>query len=107
MGKSGNKYLRIITQSIPGDRLAEAFPDNAMKELASKTQVGNIVIVDVYDIINCLNITDPGLQHAVKKLLFCGTRGKNDSISDMKEAIDAIERSIDFASMALEPIEAD
>lgn len=52
--------------------------------------------VDVYRIIKLFNVTDPGLQQALKKVLFAGQRGYKDQVRDMEEAIQAIQRSIDM-----------
>lgn len=52
--------------------------------------------IDVYRVLTTFEIIDPGVQHAVKKLLFAGTRGSKDYITDLQEAISAIERSIEM-----------
>lgn len=54
----------------------------------------NGVDVDVYDILHAFNVTNPGDQHAIKKLLMPGQRGHKDSIKDRIEALEAIERAI-------------
>lgn len=51
---------------------------------------GNTTTVDVYRVLTAFAVTEPGLQHAIKKLLCAGIRGKNDTDNDLKEAIDAI-----------------
>lgn len=49
--------------------------------------------VDVYRVLHLFNVTDPCLQHAVKKLLVAGGRGGGKDISrDIQEAIDTLER---------------
>jgi hypothetical protein len=72
---TGNKYHRQIF-SVDGDH-----------------KVGGIK-VDVYSVLVAFNVTNPGIQHAVKKLLCGGLWGKNDTLQDYKEAIDAISRAI-------------
>lgn len=67
--KSGSKYLREILCSIDGK-------------------------VDVYAILVTFNVTCPARQHAVKKLLCSGIRGKGNAIQDLKEARDAVDRAI-------------
>lgn len=52
--------------------------------------------IDVYRVIQTFEVVDPGTQHAIKKLLFAGTRGSKDYITDLKEAVQAIERSIEM-----------
>ena len=42
--------------------------------------------VDVYRILHLFNVTDPCLQHAIKKLLVAGGRGAKDIEKDVSEA---------------------
>ncbi len=51
---------------------------------------GTVITTDVYRVLDAFDVREPGLQHAIKKLLCAGIRGKNDLDSDLKEAIDAI-----------------
>ena len=48
--------------------------------------------VDVYRVLELFNVTDPCLQHAVKKLLCAGGRGAKDMEQDVQEAMDTLER---------------
>ena len=52
--------------------------------------------VDVYRVLKEFQVLDPGLQHAIKKLLFAGQRGHKDKRQDLLEAVDAIRRSIEM-----------
>ena len=52
------------------------------------------ITVDVYCVIDSFHVINPGLQHAIKKLLCAGIRGKGDVLQDLKEARDAISRAI-------------
>ena len=49
---------------------------------------------DVYAVLDAFAVTCPARQHAVKKLLCSGIRGKGDVMQDLKEARDAIDRAI-------------
>lgn len=69
--KSGSKYLRDIILTEDGK-------------------------IDVYAVLLAFNVTCPARQHAIKKLLCSGIRGKGDAEQDLKEAKDAIERSIEL-----------
>ena len=46
---------------------------------------------DVYRVLTAFNVTQPAVQHAIKKLLCAGIRGKGGEVQDLSEAIDAIE----------------
>jgi hypothetical protein len=72
-----NKYAREITQT-----------------LADEDQ-GFTISVDVYDVLRAFNVTDPAIQHAIKKLLCTGIRGHKDSRQDLEEAVQSIERALD------------
>jgi hypothetical protein len=52
--------------------------------------------VDVYRVLELFEVTDPCLQHAVKKLLCAGGRGAKDMEQDVQEAIDTLERYQDM-----------
>ena len=36
---------------------------------------GSIIEIDVYDVLHAWNVTNPAIQHAIKKLLQPGARG--------------------------------
>jgi hypothetical protein len=76
-----NKYARQITQT-----------------LADEDQ-GFTIDVDVYDVLRAFNVTDPAIQHAIKKLLCTGIRGHKDSRQDLEEAIQSIERALDVVKV--------
>ena len=48
--------------------------------------------VDVYRIIEIFGVTDPCIQHALKKLLCSGVRGHKDQEKDIQDVIDTLER---------------
>lgn len=71
-GHGGAKYLRRM---IPADGK------------------GSPISVDVYAVIEAFGITCPALQHALKKILACGQRGKGGKIADIEGAMDAMWRA--------------
>ena len=70
--KSGSKYLRDVPCLIRHKR------------------------VDVYAVLDAFNVTCPARQHAIKKLLCAGLRGKGDVKQDLFEASDAVTRAIEM-----------
>ena len=54
--------------------------------------VNHLEYVDVYRIIELFSITDPCLQHAIKKLLVAGGRGHKDIERDIQDVIDSCQR---------------
>ena len=66
---SGSKYLRAMRCLVDGR-------------------------ADVYAVLDAFQVTCPARQHAIKKMLCSGLRGKGDCIQDLTEARDAIDRAI-------------
>lgn len=55
--------------------------------------VAHLQSIDVYRVLDMFEVTDPCVQHAVKKLLVAGGRsGGKDAAQDVQEAIDALTR---------------
>ena len=53
--------------------------------------------VDIYRVLELFAVTDPCLQHAVKKLLVAGGRGAGKDIGrDVQEAIDTLNRWVEM-----------
>ena len=58
--------------------------------------VAHLECIDVYRVLELFGVTDPCLQHAVKKLLCAGIRGVKDQGKDIQEAIDALQRALEM-----------
>lgn len=58
--------------------------------------VGSPIKIDVYCVIKAFGITCPALQHALKKILAAGQRGKGDKVSDIKGILDATWRALEL-----------
>lgn len=55
--------------------------------------VSHLSSIDVYRVLSLFSVTDPCIQHAVKKLLVAGGRGAGKDIDkDIKEAVDSLVR---------------
>ena len=52
------------------------------------------VVIDVYDVLIAFDVTNPAIQHAVKKLLMPGLRGSKDKLKDLREAENSVKRAI-------------
>jgi hypothetical protein len=79
--KSGRKYFRPIKGRV---------------YFVSKNGQEATQEIDVYGVIETFGLTCPARQHALKKILLAGDRGKNDTIADLEEARDAIARAIEL-----------
>ena len=58
--------------------------------------VSNLNFIDVYRVLLLFGVTDPCLQHAVKKLLCAGNRGVKDELKDVQEAIASLTRYLEI-----------
>ena len=62
------------------------------------------ITVDVYSILVAFNVTCPARQHAIKKLLCAGDRGKGGTLQDLEESIQAIQRAIEIEKCRLSEV---
>lgn len=51
------------------------------------------VSVDVYDVLMAWGVTNPALQHLIKKALQCGQRGHKDNQQDLQDIIESAIRA--------------
>lgn len=58
-----------------------------------KKDVRHLETLDVYRVLELFEVTNPALQHAIKKLLAAGGRGAKDWDKDVQEAIDSLLRA--------------
>jgi hypothetical protein len=95
----GRKYLRVIR------------PAGQIKVNTASGLVG--LEVDVYAVLEAFKVTCPARQHAVKKLLCSGGRGKGSELADLVGALAAVSRAVelqklrDAVSGAAQPTAAD
>ncbi len=52
--------------------------------------------IDVYRVLVLFGVTNPCLQHAIKKLLCAGNRGVKDELKDVQEAIASLVRYLEM-----------
>lgn len=58
--------------------------------------VSHLNYIDIYRIFILYNVTNPCVQHAVKKLLLPGGRGEKDFKKDLMEARDSLNRALEI-----------
>lgn len=54
------------------------------------------VSVDIYDILYAFEVTNPALQHLIKKALCPSQRGHKDRMQDLTEVRDSAIRAIEL-----------
>ncbi len=58
--------------------------------------VAHLETVDVYRVLSLFKVTEPCIQHAIKKLLCAGDRGDKSMIKDITEARDSLNRHLEM-----------
>lgn len=56
--------------------------------------VSKLKHIDVYRVLTLFNVSNPCIQHAVKKLLCSGIRGTKTNETDIREAIVSLNRAL-------------
>ncbi len=97
-----NKKLEaeLIKANKAIDSLSEIFKSLEGKENGNlnkySREIKKGVYVDVYDVLKSFEVENPAVQHAIKKLLASGQRGYKDTIQDLIEAMQSIQRAIEL-----------
>ena len=52
--------------------------------------------IDVYRVLDLFGVSNPCLQHAIKKLLCAGQRGAKDERRDVEEAVSSLVRCLEM-----------
>ena len=87
----------IIGRSLPlKEDAATAKKQNITPSKYTKTIRG--VSVDVYDVLQAWGVSNPALQHLIKKALQCGRRGHKDNAQDLQDIIDSAIRAKELES---------
>ena len=88
-------YEAIVTaiRSMPEEKPVGWNAAVAVRHPHYHKPVHGLEFIDVYRVLTLFNVTDPCLQHAIKKLLVAGGRGAGKDIArDVKEAVDCLLR---------------
>lgn len=91
--KEGEKRMEQIVQNGNDGAVYDELENNKSKY---HREIKKGVFVDVYDVLSAFEVVNPAMQHGLKKMLAPGKRGVKDTIQDMKEAIQSIERAIEL-----------
>lgn len=103
---NSNKFSKIVwkreKESII-DKLVDDLPEfkhNAESEKRSHghyfKDVSQLNEIDVYHVLKLFEVTDPCLQHIVKKALCAGKRGHKDMMEDLQNIVDTAIRAVEL-----------
>lgn len=70
-------------------------PD-AIKHPHYYKDVSDIDVMDVYEVLHRFSVTDPCLQHLIKKALCTGNRGHKDFLHDLQDIADTAQRALEI-----------
>lgn len=71
------------------------------RRIPSVEDISGFTVGDVYSVLEAFQVTCPARQHAIKKLLCAGIRGKGDSLQDLRETKDAVVRAIELETQRI------
>lgn len=54
------------------------------------------VVIDVYDVLKAFEVSDPALQHLIKKALCVGLRGHKSREEDLKDILSSAIRAVEL-----------
>lgn len=81
----------------PGDpRCIECGVDEPAQKANKYQRPCKGVMIDVYDVLQAWNVTNPALQHLIKKALCPGERGHKDRQEDLQDILDSAKRAIEL-----------
>lgn len=68
------------------------------REIIGRDSEGNlrVIKVDVYRVLSAFEVTDPALQHLIKKALCAGLRGHKDTEQDLHDIIDSGHKALTY-----------
>ncbi len=61
-----------------------------------ETDSDRVIRVDVYSVLEAFEVMCPARQHAIKKLLCAGLRGKGKELDDLVGVLAAVNRAIEL-----------
>lgn len=79
----------VVQKFVEAKTLAEQYPHY-------HKDVHHLKSIDVYRVLLLWDVTDPCLQHAIKKLLAAGQRGAKDVRKDVREAMVSCQRFLEM-----------
>lgn len=83
-----------MLETITVQRVSDATPTTiSIKKNKYLREIKTNVFVDVYDVLSAWKVTNPALQHLIKKALQAGGRGHKDLETDLQDIIDSALRA--------------
>jgi|GEM_PF-1676093 len=90
--KTEEKFLDCDIRDLPASFVEKELKSNKYDRLMIGKDK-NSCIVDVYDVLKAFEVTNPAMQHLIKKALCVGIRGHKDASEDLQDIIDSAIRA--------------
>lgn len=105
--EDANHLISVLISDHPKPSLAPTAPQSTHSgsKYLRRVQLLFNKFIDVYCVLEAFSVSCPARQHAIKKLLCAGLRGKADELQDLKEASDAVARAIQMAEERLSQVQ--
>lgn len=85
----------FVRYKVENGNISLITPYNQAKENKYLRECKGIEI-DVYDVLKAFNVTDPALQHLIKKALCTGLRGHKTREQDLQDILDSAKRAVEL-----------
>lgn len=89
------EYSRVVWQRTPPLNDQDAEIEQVRQHRHYFIDVSDVDEIDFYEIALRYNVTDPCIQHILKKCLAVGQRGQKDFHHDLKDIYDTAKRMLD------------
>ncbi|WP_312999662.1 hypothetical protein [Leclercia sp.] len=88
--------LEFCKDNTDDPRCVECAVDESTQDANKYQRSCKGVMIDVYDVLQAWNVTNPALQHLIKKALCPGERGHKDRQEDLQDILDSAKRAIEL-----------
>ena len=92
-----NSWEEDLTGKVPKSEPWPATPTIEVTNAKTAKYLKEIkpgVYVDVYDVLAAWKVTNPALQHLIKKALQAGNRGHKDLLEDLDDIVVSANRAL-------------
>lgn len=96
-----DQWYKVYSEYWEGSRLievADAVLVSVQPNNKYSREIKPGVFVDVYDVLRAFNVTDPCLQHLLKKALAAGCRGHKNTEEDLQDILASAQRAVEMYS---------
>lgn len=94
--KEGYFYFPLVGEETTGIDVNDCVIVSKVNSNKYTREIKPGVYVDVYDVLRAFEVTDPCLQHLLKKALAAGKRGHKDTRTDYKDILDSAKRALEM-----------